>query len=93
MRSNPEHIKILLEHIQRKIAKGGIANYQKSIEDMKRHKPKINDTRRFKLEDDDFIPFMGGRPKRDNPINKDDIVDLVIAMHKCRTLSEFLERV
>lgn len=60
---------------------------------MKKRKPKITDTRRFKLEDDDFIPFMGGRPKRDNPINKDDVVNLVIAMHKCRTLSDFFERV
>jgi hypothetical protein len=61
---------------------------------MKRRK--VKDTRRFTLEDamvPNYIPFLGGRPKRENPICRDDIVNLMIALHKSRTLNEFLKRV
>jgi len=99
MRSNPEHIKILLEQIQRQID-GGIVNYEKSLNDMKRRKPKVNDTRRFRLEDEDYInpyqlpiPFLEGRPLRSEPINIDDIITLNVAFRKSRTLDEFLGRV
>jgi hypothetical protein len=39
------------------------------VENMKRRK--VKDTRRFTLEDamvPNYIPFLGGRPKRENPI-------------------------
>jgi len=37
------------------------------------------------------IPFLGGRPKRDNIINSDDIMNLIIACNTCRTLEDFFQ--
>lgn len=69
------------------------SNVEKIIANMKRRK--VKDKRRFTVDDSmapGYIPFGEGRPKRDKPICKDDLVNLAIAFHKCRTLSEFLER-
>jgi hypothetical protein len=85
--TDPEFVRRQLEALQYE---------DKALEAMKKRKPKVKDTRRFTLEGSmapNYIPFMEGRPKRDNPINKDDIVNLAIALHKCRTLNEFFKRV
>lgn len=37
-----------------------------------------------------FIPFLTGRPRRDNTINTDDILNLQIAFFTSKTLEEFL---
>ena len=38
-----------------------------------------------------FIPFMGGRPRRDTIITDDDIMNLIIACNTCSTLEEFFK--
>ena len=37
------------------------------------------------------IPFLGGRPKRDDIIGSDDIVNLIIACNTCTTLEAFFQ--
>ena len=59
---------------------------------MRRDKNKVNDYRRFRLDDKAHIPMGGGRPVRDKPINNDDIINLAIALHGSRTIEEFLKR-
>ncbi len=57
---------------------------------------RIHDRRAVKLEDvlkADFIPFKGGRPKRDEPISDSDVVDLKIALETRRTLERLFQRV
>ena len=59
-------------------------------------KPLINDYRRIRLEEvvsRDYIPFLGGRPKREDLINKSDILNLKIAFETAKTFEEFLEAV
>lgn len=54
----------------------------------------IIDRRRVKLENiknPDYIPFLGGRPKRSVIINKEDIINLGIALNTCKTIDEFLK--
>jgi len=41
--------------------------------------------------DDVRIPFLAGRPKRTTAIGPDDLTNLVIAMHTCKTLEDFLD--
>jgi hypothetical protein len=56
----------------------------------------VIDKRSIKLEDvlkKDYIPFLGGRPKREIIINKDDITDLEITLNLCFTVNEFLAKV
>lgn len=38
----------------------------------------------------DFIPWLKGRPKRDIPINKDDIVNLKIVLYTTKGVEEFV---
>lgn len=59
---------------------------------VKRGKGKINDHRRIRLEDEDYIPFKTGRPKREHPICKDDLINLSIALNRSRTLEEFIAK-
>ena len=40
-----------------------------------------------------YIPPLGGRPERADPIDYEDIVDLKIALETSTTLERFLERV
>jgi hypothetical protein len=77
------------------------AKLEKMLDNMKRRqKPKINDRRRFKLEDEQYvnpylrtIPMGEGRPLRDKIINTDDIITLNVAFNRSRTIEEFLGRV
>jgi len=39
------------------------------------------------------IPFLGGRPKRDKPIKRDDIVNLQIALNSSKSFEEFLNQI
>jgi hypothetical protein len=39
-----------------------------------------------------YIPFMEGRPRRETPIDRDDVVNLEIALNTCKTVSEFLKQ-
>ncbi len=56
--------------------------------------PKVNDKRQVKLEhmlSSDYIPFLEGRPSREVPIEKNDEVDVAIALNTTNSLEEFLE--
>jgi len=58
----------------------------------KRH---IADHRRIKLENlqkKDYIPFMGGRPKRKKVISNDDITNLSISLNTCKCLEDLLKQ-
>jgi hypothetical protein len=46
-------------------------------------------TRRIELE---RIEMLSGRPDRQTVISKDDCIDLAIALHKCETVEQFIER-
>ncbi len=53
----------------------------------------VVDKRSVKLEDvmrPDYIPFLGGRPKREAIISKDEITNLSIMLNTCATVEEFL---
>ena len=54
----------------------------------------INDKRAVKLENvmsPDFIPFLQGRPQRAEAINKQDQLDLAIALNTSDTVEDFLK--
>ena len=56
-------------------------------------KPSVIDKRSVRLEDinkRDYIPFLGGRPKRMKIITTDDIMNLKIALYTTGTVDEFL---
>lgn len=56
----------------------------------------VIDKRSIKLEDvlkPDYIPFMGGRPKRETVISKEDITNLEIALYTSATMEEFLGKI
>jgi len=56
-------------------------------------KRKIEEIRRLRLEQllrKDFIPLFAGRPKREQVINQDDIVDVRIALGTTRSVQEFV---
>jgi hypothetical protein len=36
------------------------------------------------------IPFLAGRPRRETPIDRDDVVNLEIALNTCKTVDELL---
>jgi hypothetical protein len=53
----------------------------------------IIDKRQVRLEDiskEGFIPFLGGRPKRDLVINEEDMSDLRINLNVTKSVEEFL---
>lgn len=53
----------------------------------------MRDKRRFKLEDindKQYIPWLGGRPKRDTCITRDDITNLVIKLNNINDAKEIL---
>ena len=56
---------------------------------------RIVDRRRFTLEDltkkGKFIPLFKGRPKREEVIGKDDIMNLEIDLHTCTSIDSFLK--
>jgi hypothetical protein len=56
----------------------------------------VTDKRSIKLEDvlkKDYIPFLGGRPKRETIISKEDIMNLAITLNTCANVEEFLAKV
>lgn len=56
----------------------------------------VTDRRAIKLEEilkETYIPFLGGRPKRDEIISKDDMTNLSIAFGLSKDVSKFLELV
>jgi hypothetical protein len=38
------------------------------------------------------IPFLEGRPRRETPIDRDDVINLEIALNTCKTVGEFLKQ-
>jgi len=59
-------------------------------------KSNVVDSRRFKLEDikkADYIPFLGGRPKRIQVIQHDDILNLSIALHTEKSFEELIKHI
>jgi len=56
----------------------------------------INDKRSVKLENvmaRNYIPFLEGRPEREEQIRMDDILNLKIALNNAKSLEEFLTQV
>lgn len=54
---------------------------------------KVFDKRVVKLEeimDKNYIPFLGGRPKRSKIIQKEDLQNLTIELNRVITFEEFL---
>lgn len=59
-------------------------------------KSQVVDSRRIKLNDvnkKDYIPFLGGRPKRIKIISNDDVLNLSIALHTTKSFEELLKQV
>ncbi|MBD3421599.1 MAG: hypothetical protein GF398_15900 [Chitinivibrionales bacterium] len=56
-------------------------------------KRNVIDKRSIKLEhimQDDYIPYMSGRPARVKIINKDDLTNLSIALNTSTSVEEFM---
>ena len=56
----------------------------------------IKDERRFKLEkmqDKAYIPLFAGRPERQKIIQRDELINLKIALNSAKSLDEFLKLV
>lgn len=56
---------------------------------------KIIDKRQIRLEEvmkPDYIPFLGGRPKRITVISLDDIVNLKINLNTIKSVEEFIKK-
>lgn len=54
----------------------------------------IIDKRPIRLEDimkEGYIPFLGGRPERENIISEDDIINLRINLNITSSVEEFLK--
>ncbi|MBD3240826.1 MAG: hypothetical protein GF331_09595 [Chitinivibrionales bacterium] len=59
-------------------------------------KSRVQDKRSVKLENilkEGYIPFRAGRPARDTVIEKEDVLNLRIALHTAKSLEEFLRKV
>ena len=57
-------------------------------------KKKVVDRRSVKLENvlkPDYIPFLSGRPNRENAIGKDDLMNLAIVLNTTDTVEEFIK--
>ena len=53
----------------------------------------VNDKRFVKLESvmaADYIPFLSGRPIREDQINKDDLLNLKIIINQCQDSRELI---
>lgn len=73
-----------------------ISEREKHAKEDKMEKRNVVDHRRIKLDkikSSDYIPFMGGRPKREKIISEDDSVNLSIALNTSNTIEEFLNQV
>jgi hypothetical protein len=38
------------------------------------------------------IPFLEGRPRRETPIDRDDVINLEIALNTCKTVGELMKQ-
>ncbi len=59
-------------------------------------KPKTHDRRRVSLENvlsQDYIPFLGGRPEREEVIGANDIINLKIALNTFQSLENLFFKV
>ena len=59
-------------------------------------KKKVIDKRSVKLENvlkPDYIPFLSGRPNRENVIGKDDLINLAIVLNTTETVEEFIKNI
>ena len=59
-------------------------------------KKPVIDKRSIRLEEvmkKDYIPFLGGRPKREKVIGLDDVVNLRINLNVAQTVDEFINNV
>ena len=46
-----------------------------------------------KAMQEEYKKLLCGRPKREKEINKEDVIDLQIALNSSKTIEEFLDRV
>lgn len=54
---------------------------------------KTIDKRRVTLENTrNYIPLGSGRPKRNVIINQNDIFDIMIDLHECKTVDQFIQK-
>lgn len=59
-------------------------------------KPIILDKRAVRLEKithPDYIPFLGGRPRRTTVIKHDDQLNLTILLNTIKSVEEFINRI
>ncbi len=59
-------------------------------------KRKVVDKRSIRLEKvlrDDFIPFFGGRPRREKVIGSEDQTNLLIALNTSSSVEDFIKKV
>lgn len=59
-------------------------------------KKKVVDKRSVRLDHvlrDDFIPFFGGRPRREKVINAEDEMNLLIALNTSSSIEDFLKKI
>jgi len=59
-------------------------------------KPTIIDKRAVHLEkitQPDYIPFLGGRPKRQTVINHDDLLNMRILLNTASSFEEFIRHI
>ncbi len=67
----------------------------RTIMEKNKERKNVVDRRSIKLEHvlkSDYIPFLAGRPDRENPIGKDDMVNLEIVLNTSKTIDEFLQK-
>ena len=58
-------------------------------------KNKVIDRRQVRLDEmmkPGYIPFLGGRPKRETVISWDDCIDLAIALNTAASAEEFIAK-
>ncbi|MCU0609607.1 MAG: hypothetical protein MUF22_07565 [Chitinispirillaceae bacterium] len=59
-------------------------------------KKPVIDKRSIKLEEvmsREYIPFLGGRPKRETVISSDDVINLTIRLNTVDQVEEFVKTV
>lgn len=57
---------------------------------------RVHDKRTTKLENvmaQDYIPFLEGRPSREEAIKKDDLLDLKILLNQTHSIEEFISSI
>jgi hypothetical protein len=57
---------------------------------------KVVDKRKIRLEElmkPGYIPFLGGRPKRDTVITGDDVANVAIALNTTASVKDFIAQI